>query len=60
VEDVPGVVERVVQFDEAQEEYRATFVLDHATDQFDGAKMERVGESVVRTIQRRMRRQLDR
>lgn len=60
VEDVPRVVERVVQFDEAQEEYRATFVLDHATDQFDGAKMERVGESVVRTIQRRMRRQLDR
>ncbi len=58
--DVPGVVARAVAFDEAQEEYRATFVLDHATDQFDGARMERVGQSVVRTIQRRMRRQLDR
>ncbi len=58
VDDVPAVVERVVQFDEAQEEYRATFVLDHATDQFDGAEMERVGRSVVGAIQRRMRRQL--
>jgi hypothetical protein len=60
VDDVPGEVERVVQFDKAQEEYRATFVLDHATDQFDGAEMERVGRSVVRAIQRRMRGQLDR
>jgi len=58
--EVPEVVARAVKFDEAQEEYRATFVLDHATDQFDGARMERVGASVVRTIQRRMRRHLDR
>lgn len=59
IDEVPRVVERVVRFDEAQDEYRATFVLDHATDQFDGAKMERVGRSVVRAIQRRMRRALE-
>ncbi len=58
--EVPDVMARAVRFDEGQEEYRATFVLDHATDQFDAARMERVGEAVVRTIQRRMRRQLDR
>jgi len=54
--EVPEVIRRVVRFDEAQDEYRATFVLDHATDQFDGARMERVGAAVVRTIQRRMGR----
>lgn len=55
-DEVPSVMARIVRFDEAQDEYRATFVLDHATDQFDGARMERVGRAVVRTIQRRMRR----
>ena len=59
VEEVPRAVERVVRFDEAQAEYQATFVLDHATDQFDAATMERVGRSVVRAIQRRMRAALE-
>ena len=54
--EVPEVIRRVVRFDEAWAEYRATCLLDHATDQFDGARMERVGAAVVRTIQRRMGR----
>ena len=47
-------MEEIVAHDAAQEEYRATFLLDHATNQFDATMMGRVGRAVTRTLERRL------
>lgn len=52
--EVAPVMEQIVAHDAAQEEYRATFLLDHATDQFDASMMARVGRAVTRTLERRL------
>lgn len=52
--EVARVMEEIVAHDAAQEEYRATFLLDHATDQFDASMMARVGRAVTRTLERRL------
>ncbi|MEM6674059.1 MAG: hypothetical protein AAF726_14535 [Planctomycetota bacterium] len=53
--DVAGAMDRIVAFDADQDEYRATFVLDHATSQFSAEQMEKVGASVRAALERRMR-----
>ena len=53
-DEVAPVMEEIVAHDAAQEEYRATFLLDHATDQFDASMMARVGRAVTRTLERRL------
>ncbi|MEM9379693.1 MAG: hypothetical protein AAGB93_07050 [Planctomycetota bacterium] len=55
-DEVAQVLDEVVAYDAAQGEYRATFLLDHASDQFSRDDMERVGRSVRGAIDRRMRR----
>lgn len=52
--EVAPVMEEIVAHDAAQEEYRATFLLDHATNQFDATMMGRVGRAVTRTLERRL------
>ncbi|MEM1449548.1 MAG: hypothetical protein AAF957_15800 [Planctomycetota bacterium] len=56
VDEVGEMLDEVVRYDATQTEYRATFILDHATDQFSSDDMERVGRSVRGAIDRRMRR----
>ena len=55
-DEVPAVMDEIVAFDAAQDEYRATFVLDHATSQYPPEMMARVGRSVCTALQRAMRR----
>ncbi|MEE2941109.1 MAG: hypothetical protein VX460_12030 [Planctomycetota bacterium] len=52
--EVASVMEEIVALDAGQGEYRATFLLDHATDQFDATMMGRVGRAVTRTLERRL------
>lgn len=58
-DDVAGVMNEIVAFDAGQTEYRATFVLDHATSQFSSEMMERVGRNVAAALERHMRRAAD-
>lgn len=55
-DEVPTVMDEIVAFDATQDEYKATFVLDHATSQYPPEMMERVGRNVCAALQRAMRR----
>lgn len=50
--EVDAVMREIVDFDGAQEEYRATFLLDHATSQFSRDEMELVGRAVAKVLRR--------
>lgn len=52
--EVAGVMAEIVAHDAAQKEYRATFLLDHASEQFDEETMRKIGTTIVRTLERRL------
>ncbi len=52
--EIAPLMDEIVALDAGQSEYKATFLLDHANDQFDEPGMRRVASAVVRTLERRL------
>lgn len=54
VDEVPGVMAKIVDLDVHQETYEGTFVLDHVSAEFTVDQMRRVGASVSAAIVRKL------